>query len=402
MTLEYLNNLNQYEDVLIHRRRHLHQYPETSFNEHSTVNYVEQFLKTLNHVEVIKPTKTSVIGIFKTANPGSKIGLRADLDALPIQEELEELIYCSQNEGVMHACGHDGHTAMLMTACQWLDDHFDILTGDIYCIFQHAEELPPGGAEEIMKTGLLDDLDFVYGQHVSPEFEVGYIDIKEGPVTASSDVYKITLYGLGGHASDPYRAVNPLNIVSKLIQAFTEIPSQQIDAQKSAVVSNTYINAGNSVSLNIIPDTLEFGGNIRTFDKEVAESIEAKMKQILDGICGYYDATYEFNFEHGARSVSNDKVKTRMIKTIVENSLKEKVISRNPGMFGEDFSAYSQVIPATFAMLGSNNNTKETQYPLHHPRFNIDEDVLKVGLKMLITVAVEYDKQLLKTELKGE
>ena len=402
MTLEYFNNLEQYTDDLLERRRYLHQHPETSFNEFKTVEYIESFLQSLDHVEIIKPTQTSVIGVFISKRPGSRIGLRADIDALPIQEELTDLDYCSTNNGVMHACGHDGHTAMLMTACQWLDDHYDRLVGDIYCIFQHAEELPPGGASQIMATGALDNLDYIYGQHVLPELEVGTVDIKKGPVTTNSDGYKVIIYGLGGHASTPSKAINPINIASKLIQAFNEIPSQHIDAQQSAVVSNTYIKAGNSISLNIIPDTLEFGGNVRTFDADVPKRIEDSMKQILEGICGAYCVGYKFSYEVGARSVHNDDIKTTLLQNIVRNSLDVKVIERKPDMFGEDFSAYSQVIPATFAMIGSHNHTKETQYPLHHPKFNIDDGALKVGLKMLLTVAIEYSKQLTNMKLKGD
>lgn len=402
MALENLKDLEQYTDDLLERRRFLHQHPETSFNEFKTVEYIEGFLQSLNHVEIIKPTQTSVIGVFKSKQAGSRIGLRADIDALPIQEELTNLDFCSMNDGVMHACGHDGHTAMLMTACQWLDDHFDTLEGEIYCIFQHAEELPPGGASQIMATGVLDDLDFIYGQHVLPEIEVGTVDIKTGPVTTNSDGYKVTLYGLGGHASTPSKAINPINLASKLIQAFNEIPSQHIDAQQSAVVSNTYIKAGNSISLNIIPDTLEFGGNIRSFDADVPKRIEESMKQILEGICGAYGVGYKFNYEVGARSVYNDDVKTTLLQEIVGNSLDVNVIERKPDMFGEDFSVYSQVIPATFAMIGSHNHTKETQYPLHHPKFNIDEGVLIVGLKMLLTVAIEYNKKITNMKLEGE
>ena len=168
------------------------------------------------------------------------------------------------------------------------------------------------------------------------------------------------IYGLGGHASTPSKAINPINIASKLIQAFNEIPSQHIDAQQSAVVSNTYIKAGNSISLNIIPDTLEFGGTVRTFDADVPKRIEDSMKQILEGICGAYGVGYKFSYEVGARSVHNDDIKTTLLQNIVRNSLDVKVIERKPDMFGEDFSAYSQVIPATFAMIGSHNHTKET------------------------------------------
>lgn len=389
MSLEYLTGIESYYDRLIQRRRELHQNPEPSFHEFETIQYIEAFLSTLEHAELLKPTQTSVIAKFTPQKSKFKLGLRADIDALPIHEELTNISYISQNMGYMHACGHDGHTAMLMTACEWFNQHFDLLENDIYCIFQHAEELPPGGGKAIMDSGLIDDLDFIYGQHLNPELELGYLDVKEGPVTSNSDDYKIIINGIGGHSSKPSLSINPINIASRIIQAFNEIPAQEIDSQESAVISNTYIQAGNSIQLNIIPDSLTLGGSVRTFDKETAEYIEERLKTILEGICSYYGASFQYTYNRGARSVYNPPHISQKIKAIASQVQTDKVVSLKEAMFGEDFSAFSQHIPATFVMLGSRGG-EDTSYPLHHPKFNIDEQSLMVGLKMLIAVALEY------------
>lgn len=389
MTFEYLQDLETYQDRLIERRRALHQYPEASYQEVETSATIERFLNTLEHAEVLKPTATSVIAKFKGKQSGLKIGLRADIDALPIHEEVENIDYKSKNEGYMHACGHDGHTAMLMTACEWFNDHIDQLNAEIYCIFQHAEELRPGGAQAIMESGLLNDLDFIYGQHLNPELELGYVDIKEGPVTTNSDDYKIIIKGIGGHSSKPSQAVNPINLASLILQAMNEIPSQAVDSQESVVISNTYIQSGNLTALNIISDQLILGGSIRTFDDEIADFIEERIRQIVDGICSIYGASFQFTYNRGARAVHNASQPTQKVKAIAKEFLQDKLVTLKPVMFGEDFSAYSNRIPATFAMVGSRSGEK-TAYPLHHPKFNIDEEALMVGLKMLIAVALNY------------
>lgn len=389
MSFEYINKIESYYESLVELRRYLHQYPEGSYQEIETSAFVEGYLKELEHAEIIKPVGTSVIAVFKSKMAKKKIGLRADMDALPIQEELTDLDYRSKNEGYMHACGHDGHTAMLLVACKWFNDHIDQLNSDVYCIFQHAEELQPGGARAIMDTGVLSDLDFIYGQHFNPDLALGDIDIKEGPVTTNSDDYKINIQGIGGHSSKPSQAINPINVASLIIQAINDIPSQSIDSQAPAVVSNTYIQAGHPTALNIISDQLTLAGNVRTFDISVADLIEERIHQIVKGISKAYGVSYQFTYTKGARAVINNISSSQTIKKIASEIQVDKVVNLKPEMFGEDFSAYSQVIPATFALIGSRSD-EASSYPLHHPKFNIDEKALMVGLKMLIGVALNY------------
>lgn len=389
MSVEFIKEIENYFESLVELRRYLHQYPEASYQEDETSAFVESYLKQLKHAEIIKPVGTSVIAIFRSQKAKKKIGLRADMDALPIHEELMDLDYRSKNEGYMHACGHDGHTAMLLIACQWFNDHIDQLDSDIYCIFQHAEELQPGGARAIMDTSILDDLDFIYGQHFNPGLPLGYVDIKEGAVTTNSDDYQITIQGIGGHSSKPSQAINPVNVASLIIQAINEIPSQVIDSQEPAVISNTFIQSGHPTALNIISDQLTLAGNIRTFDISVANLIEQRIHQVVKGISEAYGVSYQFTYRKGARAVINNKSSSQSVKAIAKAVRIDKVVSLKPEMFGEDFSAYSQVIPATFALIGS-STSEATSYPLHHPRFNIDEKALLVGLKMLVGIALNY------------
>lgn len=389
----YLEGIEQYYEEMVNKRRYLHQHPEVSFHEFETTQYIMDFLNGLKHVEIVQPTPTSVLAIFKTGQEGPKIGLRADTDALPIQEERDDIDFQSLNPGVMHACGHDGHTAMLMTACQWFDDHFDLLEGEIYCIFQHAEELPPGGASEIVATGLLDDLDFVYGQHLFTELEVGLIDIQAGAITTNTDEYRLTIMAKGGHSSMPHKAINPISIAAKIIQAFEAIPAQNIGPQDVAVVANTYMESGNSVSLNIIPDWARLGGSVRTFEDQVAQKIEDTMEAIVQGICQYYGATYEFKFIQGCKSVINDVEKTAFVKGLAQEIFPNQIVELEPFMGGEDFEVYSRKIPSTFVWVGAANKDKDMTYGHHHPKFAFDEEALLTGLKLLISVALEYKKR---------
>lgn len=389
----YLKNIEDYYNEMVNKRRYLHQHPEVSFHEYETVEYILEFLKSLQNVEIIQPTQTSVIAKFVTAKIGPKIGLRADIDALPIHEERDDIDFKSINPGIMHACGHDGHTAMLMTACQWFDDHFDLLEGEIYCIFQHAEELPPGGAAEIVATGVLDDLDFVYGQHLFTDLQVGLIDIKAGAITANTDDYRLVIKAKGGHSSMPDKAINPMSIAAKIMQAFEAIPAQNIDPQDPAVVANTYIESGNSVSLNIIPDWAKLGGSVRSFEDHVAESIQKTMESIVQGICHYYGATYEFEFNKGCKSVINNEEKTAFVDKLAQELFPGQIVQLAPFMGGEDFEVYSRKIPSTFVWIGAGNEAKDMTYGHHHPKFAFDESALLTGLKLLITVALEYKNE---------
>lgn len=394
MTFDYLKGIGAYEAEMIRHRRYLHQHPELSYEEKATSQYIYDFASALRHAEVIRPTETSVLVIFKGQQGGPKIGLRADIDALPLEEKRSDIDFKSKVEGVMHACGHDGHTAILMAACQWLDDHYGDLMGEVYCIFQHAEEVAYGGAKDLVNTGLLKDLDFLYGQHLDPSLPAGQVDLKAGPNTTNTDVYEIKIQGKGGHASQPHLTVDPVIVGVELLNQFQTIISRQINPQEAAVISNTVFQAGNPQISNVIPDTCLLMGSIRTFSDEVREEIVEKMSLITQNVSRSYGAEADLKVMVDCKSVMNDPAKTIYVQAVAEGLFPGQIVSRPPAMVGEDFAEYTRLIPSVFGWIGTGNEAKDMTYPLHHPKFAIDENVLVNGLKMMLAVVMEYSSSL--------
>ncbi|MGM0386735.1 MAG: M20 metallopeptidase family protein, partial [Actinomycetota bacterium] len=213
-----MHEISRYLDQLVAWRRHLHQHPELSFQEHETVAYIAAELAgRLSHARFERLTPTSLVVVFKTGRPGPKLGLRADIDALAVQEDRPDLPFESLTPGRMHACGHDGHAATVMAACTWIDDHLEELTGEIHAIFQHAEETPPGGAREMVATGYFEGFDFIHGFHYFTTIPTGQVDIKDGPASANSDLFRITIHGRGGHASTPAVTLDPVVATAQLV-----------------------------------------------------------------------------------------------------------------------------------------------------------------------------------------
>lgn len=367
-------------------RRTLHRHPELSFEEHWTSQFIEDELKKLDGVEISRPTPTSVLGIIKGAHPGKKIGLRADIDALPVSEERSDIDFVSEIPGKMHACGHDGHTSILLGAAKVLTQNTDTLHGEVYLIFQHAEELIPGGAQEMVATGLFDDLDFVYGQHLFTPIPTGKIGIKNGPITSNSDGFELIIQGSGGHASQPELTVDPVIIGTQIINQFQAIVSRITSPLDSVVISTTNFHAGSAK--NIIPDTAELSGSVRTINDDTRLLVKEKMEQAVKSVCEMYGATYDFNFQFGYAAVVNDEEKTDKVREIAVDRFGDKVFEYPLAMGGEDFSAFSRLVPATYAWIGVRNKDKDMEYPHHHPKFGMDEDGFIDGVKMMVYVAL--------------
>lgn len=368
-------------------RRTLHRHPELSFEEHWTSQYIEDALKEMDGIEISRPTPTSVLGIIKGDHPGKKIGLRADIDALPVEEERTDIDFVSEVPGKMHACGHDGHTAILLGAAKILSRNAERLHGEVYLIFQHAEELIPGGAQEMVATGLFDDLDFIYGQHLFTPVPVGKIGITNGPVTSNSDGFEIIIQGSGGHASQPELTVDPVNIGVQIISQFQTIVSRITSPLDSVVISTTNFHAGSAK--NIIPDTAELSGSVRTINDDTRLLVREKMEQAVANVCEMYGATYDFNFQFGYAAVVNDDGMTDKVRKIATEKFGDKVFDFPLVMGGEDFSSFSRLVPSTYAMVGVRNPGKDMEYPHHHPKFGMDEDGFIDGVKMMVYVALE-------------
>jgi len=375
------------QGTVIEWRRYLHQNPELSFQEEKTAQFIYDTLSSFGHLEISRPTKTSVMARLIGKQPGCVLALRADIDALPIQEQ-NDFSFVSQNRGVMHACGHDGHTAMLLGTAKVLTQFIDQIHGEVRFIFQHAEELYPGGAEEMVQAGVLDDVDLIVGAHLWSPLETGKIGIISGPAMASSSEFWININGKGGHASAPHETVDSIVVASQVVTNLQSIVSRSTNPLDTLVLSVTRIIGG--TANNIIPGSVELSGTVRCFDPKLQDQVPILMEKIISGITEAYGATYEFNYKKGYRTVNNNEELTREVEEIVQEVFGEAAVEYlQPIMGGEDFSAYQQKVPGCFIFIGSRNEELGIDQPHHHPRFSIDEDALPLGVRLMTDFALK-------------
>lgn len=366
-------------------RRHLHRNPELSFEETETAQFIEDTLRGFGGLEISRPTPTSVVARLIGAFPGKILALRADTDALPINEE-NEFEYASIVPGVMHACGHDGHTAILLATARLLAERKENLHGEIIFIFQHAEELPPGGARELVEAGVMDHVDWVVGEHLASLLPLGQIGIVYGEMAASPDNFTITVKGYGGHAGFPHRAIDTITIGSQIVTNLQHIVSRYTDPLERLVVSVTQFTAG--ASHNVIPDKAMIKGTVRSFSEQVRRLVPEQLRRIVEGITAAHGAEYELDYVYGYHPVVNDEEVTRLVEQAAIATVGEGSIAHTPpGMSGEDFSAYQQKVPGTFVNIGAGNVDKGITYPHHHPRFTFDESALPIGVLLFVRVA---------------
>lgn len=370
------------EDV-IGWRRHLHMHPELSFQEENTAQFVFETLQSFGNLEISRPTKTSVVARLVGNQPGKVLGLRADMDALAIHEE-NEFEFASKVPGVMHACGHDAHTAMLLGTAKILTSMKDSIKGEVRFVFQHAEEIHPGGAQEMVKAGVLDGVDIMLGIHLMSTVPVGNIVLNYGPVTANSDRFDITIQGKGGHSSQPEHTIDPLVIGAQVVTNLQQIVARNASPQDKLVLSVTNFHAG-AGAYNVIPDSVKLSGSVRSFGEEVRELTVQAMERIIKGVTEAHGATYKFDYRYGYGSVMNEETITKLVEeTIIENWEQNPLLEMPPLMGGEDFSAFSNEVPSCFVMVGAGNAEKGIIYPHHHPRFTVDEDSFIDGVKLFI------------------
>ncbi|MHB8124748.1 MAG: M20 family metallopeptidase [Desulfitobacteriaceae bacterium] len=387
VTIDINNLIEEQKLKMIERRRYLHKLPELSFQEYETARFVYKTLENLGNFELYNPTPTSVIACLQGSQPGRILAIRADMDALPIQEE-NDLEYVSQNPGIMHACGHDGHIAMLLTAAEILSGLQEQIKGEVRFIFQHAEEKYPGGAEELVQAGVMEKVDWVIGAHLWVSLKVGTIGIGYGPIMASPDGFRITIEGRGGHAALPHQTNDPIAIGAQIVTNLQHIVARNTDPLDNAVVSVTQFKGGNTD--NIIPGSAELSGTVRTFDTKLRQKIPQLIERIVKGITEAHGATYIFNYQFGYRTVVNSEQVTKVIADTVQEVLGEEALTLvRPSMGGEDFSAYLQKAPGTFFFVGAGNREKGLSYPHHHPRFNFDEEGLVNGVKIFVYTALK-------------
>ncbi len=382
-------------DTVIGWRRYLHQHPELSFQEERTAQFIADTLAGFGALTITRPTPTSVVARLTGARPGPVLAMRADIDALPIDEKNTH-DFISKQSGVMHACGHDGHTAMLLGAAKVLTARRAELAGEVRFIFQHAEELLPGGAEELVNAGVVDGVDLVIGAHLWLPMAVGQVGVRNGPLMASPDIFRITITGSGGHAALPQNTVDPIFVAAQVITNLQGIVARNVDPLEPAVVSVTRIAGG--TTNNVIPSSVELEGTIRTFDAALRQRIPVLMERILAGVTSAHGAHHKLTLQSGYRPVVNDARASDLLRRAVVRALgKEMLVEATPNMGGEDFSAYQQRAAGSFFFIGARNEERGIVHPHHHDCFDLDERALDHGTRVFVAAALEH----LGTQGKG-
>ena len=378
------------EDELIALRRDFHMHPELCFREVRTSRIVGDYLESLGLDVTRGVGKTGVVGLLKGKEKGNTVMLRADMDALPIQE-LNNVPYRSQNDGVMHACGHDGHTAMLLIAAKILARHKGELKGNIKFIFQPCEETMPGGAKAMVDDGVLENphVDAAFGLHLISDAPSGMIGMKQGATMAAGDKFTIDVIGKGGHGAMPHLSVDPVVISSYVIQALQTIASREVDSLDAIVLTIGVVEGG--TAFNIIPGDVKLTGTVRTLNESLHREMPGKMGRIVKGVCDAFRGQYKLDYQAGVPVLVNDVEKTKFVKFIAERVVEKDHVLDFPAQMGyDDMSYFLQVVPGTYYYIGSGNKDKGADYPHHHPRFDIDEDNLLIGTEMHVKVALGF------------
>ena len=384
---------------LVAQRRDFHMHPELSNREERTSRVVAERLKALGLEDIRTGVgKYGVTALLKGAKPGPVVAVRADMDALPIQEVID-VPYKSQSAGVKHACGHDAHTTIELGVAEVLSKMRSEIAGTIKFIFQPAEEGPPvgeeGGARLMIKEGALENPRpaAIFGLHVTPDAQVGTVTYNSGPAMASSDRFRITIRGKGSHGAQPQNGIDAIVVAAECVTALQTIRSRRIDMTEPLVISVGIIQGGNR--FNIIADEVKLEGTVRTLNEDVRKRVKELMRETLAGVTSAYGATYELQIEENAAVTFNEPQLVEETLPTLRRILGEtSVTPRNPQMIAEDFSYYQSVVPGFFYFLGVGNRPKGITAALHTAEFDLDEDSLVIGVRAMSGVLLDYlDRQ---------
>ncbi len=394
------NDIDEIQPGLIADRRYLHQHPELGFREFKTAEFVRQRLESLGIADIL--TGVAVTGVIAKIHgtapaEGGNVLLRADMDALPILEESDKE-YASENDGVMHACGHDAHTAILLGAARILMARRDQFAGTVTLCFQPAEEMPPGGGISMIEEGALEGVDAAFALHVAASLPTGKVYIAPGGVMAGGDLFHITFQGKGGHAAEPHTATDPIIAAAATISALQSIVSRNTDPMDRAVVSVCTFKAGEA--FNVIPDTAEIGGTFRYFRHEVGENIERRIGEIARDVASGLGCDANVEIMRGYPPTINDDAMAALCREALEDAFgAENVLDAEPVMGGEDFSHMLRAVPGAYFNIGCAVERDGVNYGHHHPRFDIDEDCLAVGVHALASTALHWlDKSTVRRQ----
>lgn len=384
-----MNNADgDFNRFLILTRRIFHEYPEPSFSEFNTAKRIEDILRGFG----LTPVRIANTGVYVDINgnrAGPTVAYRADIDALPVIEK-NDLEYKSKNQGFMHACGHDCHITIALGIAKLFSENRDY-PGIVRVFFQPAEESPPGGAVKMIEGGILKNVNYVLGLHVTSEFETGSIGIKSGPVNSYPDSFYVKIIGKGGHGSLPHKSIDTIYIAAEYITLIQTIVSRKVDPVRPAVITVGKINGG--YRHNIIADEVTMEGTVRTQDKETQELIKEELERTLSGICSATHSQYEYKFEYGYPVMVNDPEIAKIIENTASDILgKSKINKMIQRMGGEDFGYYTEKVKGAYYYLGVGNKAKGITSPNHSPTWLVDENSLSIGVK----ISTEVIKKLLK------
>ncbi|WP_415856426.1 M20 metallopeptidase family protein [Sinomonas sp. G460-2] len=374
------------EDALIAWRRDIHAHPELGFHETRTSGLVAELLEGFG-IEVTRPTPTGVVGTLRGSRPGRSVALRADMDALPVLEETGEP-FASQTPGLMHACGHDAHTAMLLAAAKTLAGLRDELAGTVTFLFQHAEEQPPGGAAELVAAGALDGADGVFGLHVMNQ-KAGTVTIARGAASTAYDGGQLTIQGRGSHGSMPQHGIDPVVVGSEIVLALQTVVSRSIAPDHFAVVTVGSFNSGEAP--NIIPDTAKLALSVRTTDPADRETVRRRVHEVIAGVCAVHGATFTLDWEPGYEAIQNDDGAAELAFAAAATALGEDRVAWGPATSGsEDFSVYAARVPGCFLFFGGGDESEGFPFQNHHPKFNVTESALAAGARLEVQIALDF------------
>lgn len=385
--------LQERKDEITQIRRHLHEHPELSFHEAETAKFIQDFYKGKD-VEVATEVGNghAVVVTIKGGKPGKTIALRADFDALPIEEQTD-LPFKSKNPGVMHACGHDGHTAYLLVLADCLIQLKESIPGTIKIVHQHAEETPPGGAKSVVESGILDDVDQIFGIHVFPFGESGQVYYHSGYAMAGRTYFKLKIQGVGGHGSSPHMANDAIVAGAYFVTAIQTVVSRRLNPFDTGVITiGSFDGKG---SFNVIKDAVELEGDVRYMNTENRDKMDAEIHRIVAGIEAMFGVTVELTYTNDYPPLYNDPAVTEQVVTSLQKGLGEYLtgISEYDMLSGsEDFAYYLQKIPGVFFYIGAKPKNTSNAYFNHHPKFDIDEDALLVAAKSVADVVLDYYK----------
>jgi amidohydrolase len=377
--------VKKYRDKIIQVRRDLHQIPETAYTESKTAAYVADIMEKLGLAVTTGIAKYGVLGARTFSESGKTLMLRSELDALPVTEETD-LPFTSTHKGAMHACGHDGHMAMVLGSAMLLSDLADQLSGRINFVFQPAEE-GPGGAKPMIDEGIMDNprVNYTLGCHLWPGVDEGQVGVKAGPLMAAMDRFDLIVKGKGGHGAMPHLCVDALDVGTQIVNSLQRIVSRHINPLSPSVITVGQFNAG--TTFNIIPEEAHLSGTTRTFDPEIWKSWPQRIDTVANGICKAMGASYDLDYQPGYPVTANDVWMADVIKAIAESVVgKENVIVPEPTMGGEDISFFLERSQGCFFFLGVGHGECA---PLHNPHFTFNEEVLLTGVEIYCRAAIK-------------